>query len=187
MRPFTAAEERLAGWLQRLVALLLAMGGPVARQLHDTVCGRRAVLALDDAHLLLAATQEEGRLVLHASPAEEGAAARVAVRADVLRDVIEGRALLDAVVADGRLDVRAPLPELLAFHALVMRALAEGPREPALPALWAEFDAIWPRGTDAPVCPSLSAQQPAYGLLCRAVPPSVQRAQSPLFEAPGLS
>lgn len=186
MRALTPAEERLAGWLQRLVALLLAMGGSVARQLTDTVAGHGALLALDDARLWLWAEREGGTLVVTVEPGDSTAAA-LHTRAQVLRDVIDGRALLDAVVADGRLHVRAPLPELLAFHALVMRALAEGPRQPALQALWAEFDREWPRADAAPVCPGLAAQAPCYGVLCQAVPPSVQQARSPLFEPDPLS
>lgn len=187
MRPFTAAEEQLAAWLHRLVALLLEMGGGVARQLRDTVAGHGALLVLDDARLWLWAGHEGGRLVVTIEPGDSGAAAALRTQAQVLRDVIDGRALLDAVVADGRLEVRAPLPELLAFHALVMRALAEGPRQPALRALWAEFDRAWPHDGPAPVCPGLAAQAACYGVLCRAVPPSVQRARSPLFEPDPLS
>src|SRR3982751_4322608 len=107
MRPATTAEAQLAEWLHRLVALLLAQGAGVAAQLTRTVAGRSAVLWLDDARLALSASRGD-------------AAAHVRTSGDALREVIEGRFLLDAAVASGRLDVRANLPDLLAFHELVL-------------------------------------------------------------------
>jgi hypothetical protein len=181
MRPATTAETQLAEWLQRLVALLLAQGHAVAEQLTRTVAGRSAVLWLDDARLALSAsTDDAGRLAVDIVPAEADAVAHVRTSGDALREVIEGRFLLDAAVASGRLDVRAGLPDLLAFHELVLRALALGPRSAGLLALWVEFDRAWP---GAPTrCLPIDRQPARHGELREHVPASVQRAQSPLLD-----
>lgn len=177
MRPASAAETRLAGWLQRLVALLQAEGGALARQFRAVVQGRCAVLQLDAARLLLRAGAG-APFEVSIEPADAADAPHVRSSGDALRDVIDGRSLLDAVIADGRLDVRAALPDLLAFHELVQRVLALGTRHAALQALWAEFDAEWPgrRPRELP----LDEQPARHGVLRGAVPPSVQQARSPL-------
>ena len=181
MRPATTAEAQLAEWLHRLVALLLAQGAGVAAQLTRTVAGRSAVLWLDDARLALSASRgEAGALVVDIEPAESDAAAHVRTSGDALREVIEGRFLLDAAVASGRLDVRANLPDLLAFHELVLRTLALGPRSAGLLALWAEFDRAWPGATSR--CVPIDRQPARHGELREHVPASVQRAQSPLLD-----
>ena len=182
MRAPTAGEARLAAWLHRLVALLQAQGAGVAGQLAATVAGRAAVLSLDDARLALSASRDEsGALVIDIGPADGEDGAHLRTTGDALRDVIEGRFLLDAAVASGRIDVRAALPALLALHELVVRALALGARDPGLLALWAEFDRTWP---GAPLrCLPIDEQAPRHGELRRHVPASVQRAQSPLFDA----
>ncbi|MBP5989580.1 MAG: hypothetical protein JSR38_06175 [Proteobacteria bacterium] len=179
MRAASAAEAQLAAWLERLVALLRSRGGEVARLLHAVVQGREAVLELDAARLRLRADAGEP-LAVRIEPAEHEGAVRVRTSGDALREVIEGRALLDAVIADGRLDLRAPLADLLAFHELVQRVLALASREPGLRALWAEFDAHWPG--QRPRCLPLDEQAARHGALCDAVPLRVRQARSPLFE-----
>ena len=181
MRPATPAETQLTEWLQSLVTLLLAQGTAIAEQLAQTVAGRSAVLLLDDARLAVSASRDEaGALRVDIVPAEADAAAHVRTSGDALREVIEGRFLLDAAVASGRLDVRASLPDLLAFHELVLRALALGPRNAGLLALWAEFDRAWP---GAPArCLPIDRQPARHGELREHVPVAVQRAQSPLLD-----
>ena len=183
MRTMTPAEAQLADWLQRLVSLLRDAGGPIARHLMTTVAGRGAHLILDEAqlHVVAVATGAAG-LVVQVSPAEGELPARVATTGDALRSVIDGRQLLDAAVADGSIDLRADLEALLAFHELVLLAIALGPRKPELRALWAEFDSHWPRG--AKVCAPIDRQPAAHGGFCRLVPKVVQLARSPLAEAP---
>jgi hypothetical protein len=181
VRPATAPEALLIGWLQRLVALLVGAGGAVARQFAATVVDRTAVLQLDDARLALSAARDPGGAIdVRIAPAEADADAHVRTRGDVLRDVIDGRALLDAAIADGRLDVRAALADLLAFHELVMLALALGPRSAALRALWAEFAADWPRGGAG--CAFIDRQAALHGTLRAVVPDAVRHARSPLAE-----
>ena len=182
MRPATDAEQWLAGWLERLVALLLAHGGAAARQLLATVVDRQAVLRLDDARLALSATRaaDGTGLVLQLAPAAADAPAHLQTRGDVLREVIDGRALLDTVITDGRLDLRGALPDLLGLHELVMIALALGARSAALRALWAEFDATWPRG--APADGAIDRQAAVHGRLVHSVPESVRHARSPWVE-----
>jgi hypothetical protein len=182
MRAVTAAEAQLAAWLHRLVTLLQEQGAAVAGQLAATVAGRRAVLWLDDARLALSASRgASGVLVIEIGPADGTEAAQLRTTGDALREVIEGRFLLDAAVASGRIDVRATLPDLLAFHELVVRALALGPRDPALLALWAEFDRAWP---GSPLrCLPIDQQAPRHGELRQHVPASVQHAKSPLFDS----
>lgn len=182
MRPLSPAERQLAGWLDRLVALLLGSGGAVARRLVATVAGRGALLVLDEARLHIEAELDAAvGLQLRLTAGGDDAAARVLTTASALRAVIDGRRLLDAAVADGSIDLRAPLPELLAFDELVRMALALGPRHAGLRSLWAEFEAQWPRGE--PVCPALGSQAARHGVLCEFVPPVVRHALSPLLEA----
>ncbi|MFT3953409.1 MAG: hypothetical protein QM722_03090 [Piscinibacter sp.] len=157
--------------------LLQVAGGEVTRQFEAVVRGREAVLELDGARLLLCADGADPPAI-RIEPAERAAAAHARTSAVALREVIDGRALLDAVVADGRLDLRAPLPDLLAFHELVLRVLALGSRDAALRALWAEFDAHWPH--DGPRCMPLDEQAARHGALCEAVPAGVRRGKKPL-------
>jgi len=179
MRPATAAETELAAWLEQLVVLLQAAGGEVTRLFEDVVRGREATLQLDEARLRLCADAGDP-LQIRIEPAESEAAAHVRTSAAALRDVIDGRALLDAVIADGRLELRAPLADLLAFHELVLRLLARGPRDTALRALWDAFDVQWP--CTGARCLPLDAQAARHGALRDAVPAGVRRARSPLFE-----
>jgi len=179
----TPAEAQLAGWLQRLVALLRGAGGPVARRLVTAVAGRGALLVLDDAqlHVIAVAAGAEG-LVVRVSPADGELPTRVATTGAALRAVIDGRRLLDAAVADASIDLRADLEALLAFHELVLMSIALGPRLAELRALWAEFDSTWPKG--ASVCAAIDGQPAAHGGLRRFVPKVVQLARSPLGERP---
>ena len=180
MRPPTAREAQLSAWLHRLVARLLAAGGPIAQQLVATVAGRGALLVLDDARLGLdAALDAAGALELHIVAAEADRPARVGTTGATLRDIVDGRRLLDAAVADGTLDLRGPLPELLAFHELVQMAIARAPGDAVLLTLWAEFDAAWPRAA-APLCTPVDRQAARHGGLRHFVPEVVQRARSPL-------
>jgi hypothetical protein len=182
MRPLSPAERQLAAWLDRLVALLLGSGGAVARRLVAAVAGRGALLVLDEARLLVEArTDPAVGLQLRLTAGGHDAPARVLTTAAALRAVIDGRQLLDAAVTDGSIDLRAPLPELLAFDELVRMALGLGPRHAGLRALWAEFEAQWPRSE--PVCPALGSQAARHGVLCEFVPPVVRHALSPLLEA----
>jgi hypothetical protein len=178
----TAREAQLAAWLQQLVARLLAAGGTVAQQLVATVAGRGARLVLDDAQLALdAALDAAGALDVRIVAAEADRPAQLVTTGAALRDIVEGRRLLDAAVADGALDLRAPLPELLAFHELVLLAIARGPRDAVLRALWREFDAAWPRPA-APACAPIDRQPARHGTLRPFVPAVVQLARSPLAE-----
>jgi hypothetical protein len=179
----TPDEARLAGWLQRLVDALQAAGGAVAAQLVAAVAGRGALLVLDDARLALdAALDAAGALDLRIAAADADRPARCATTGATLRDIVDGRRLLDAAVADGTLALRAPLAELLAFHELVLTAIARGPRDAALRALWAEFHASWPRA-EGPACAPIDRQAPRHGELRRFVPAVVRLARSPLDEA----
>lgn len=181
MRPLSAPERLLAGWLDRLVALLLGSGGAVARRLVATVAGHGALLVLDDARLHVEAELDAAvGLQLRLTAGEHDAAARVVTTGAALRAVIDGRRLLDAAVAEGAIDLRAPLPELLAFDELVRMALALGPRHAGLRALWAEFHTQWPRGEAD--CPVLGSQAARHGALCAFVPTVVRHALSPLLE-----
>lgn len=178
MRPPTEREAQFVAWLHRLVQLLLAEEGS-ARLLSHVVAGRRAVLVLDEACISLHA-DAGAPLVVHIEPAAENETPHVRTTANTLRDVINGRALLDAVVADGRLHVRAPLYDLLAFHDLVLHALWLGTRHAGLQALWAEFDRSWPG--ERPCCVPLDGQRAVFGALRKAVPEAVRMARSPLEE-----
>lgn len=164
--------ERLRTWLLRLVALMLEHDGPLAAALRRTVAGREAVVQLDDAAVRLTAVEADD-VPLHVTidPAPEHGPRQFVASADALRDVIAGRALLDAAIVDGRIAVKAQLPDLLAVHDLVMRLLCAGPQRRALRELWTEFDAEWPR---RPVeCGPLDGQRPRHGYLRERVPPDV--------------
>ncbi len=183
MRPMTSNEAQLAAWLQRLVALLQAGGGALAQQLVAAVAGRGALLVLDDARLALdASVGEAGTLELRIVAAESERPATCATTGETLRAIVDGRRLLDAVVADGSLDLRAPLPALLGFHELVLMAIAHGPRSAGLRRLWSEFDESWPR-TEATSCAAIGRQAADHGGLRRFVPDVVLRARSPLADS----
>jgi hypothetical protein len=181
VRTMTPAEAQLAGWLQRLFAVLRGAGGPVARHLATTIAGRGAQVVLDEAQLhVVAVAAGAAGLVVRVAPADGEWPARVATTGDALRAVIDGRRLLDAAVADGSIDLRADLEALLAFHELVLLAIALGPQNAELRALWAEFDSLWPRGPKA--CAVIDRQPADHGALCRFIPQVVQLARSPLGE-----
>jgi hypothetical protein len=179
----TADELRLADWLQRLVQALQAAG--LGRQLAAVCAGRSALLALDEARVVLTGrVADDGSLTVHIAAADiDGAANHLRTRGDVLRALIDGRLLLDAAVASGAIDLRAPLADVLALHELVLQALALGPRQPGLRVLWAEFDAAWPGA--APRCNPIDAQRARYGALRDVVPHAVQLARSPLGDGAG--
>lgn len=168
----TERAERLRTWLLQLVALMLEHDGPLAAALRRTVAGRAAVVQLDDTALRLAAADvDDAPLRVTIDPAPEHGPRQFVTSADALRDIIAGRALLDTAIVDGRIAVKAPLPDLLAVHDLVMRLLCTGPQRRALRELWAEFDAEWPR---RPVeCVPLERQRPRHGFLRERVPPDV--------------
>lgn len=180
MRPPSADEQRLADWLLRLVQALQAAG--LGRELAAVCADRNALLVLDEARLVLTGTLgDDGLLTVRIEPADtDFAANHLRTRADVLRALIDGRLLLDAAVAGGAIDLRAPLADVLALHELVLQALARGPRQPALRALWAEFDATWP---GAPLrCNPIDDQRARFGALRDVVPHAVRLARSPLVD-----
>jgi hypothetical protein len=160
--------ERLRSWLFELVELLLAQGGAVATALVRTAAGRSAVVQIDDVALKLEGQAVPHGLAIAIEPATEDEPRNFACSAETLREIIDGRRLLDAQVAEGRIEVRAPLADLLAMHELVLRALAAGPLSRPLRELWAQFDSWWPQ-RPAP-CSPLSAQLPKHGRLRAAVP-----------------
>jgi hypothetical protein len=176
----TADEERLAGWLQRLVQALRSAG--LDRQLAAVCAGRSALLVLDEARVVLTGTlADDGVLTVHIAPADTNAAANhLRTRGDVLRALIDGRLLLDAAITSGAIDLRAPLADVLALHELVLQALALGPRQPALRVLWAEFDAAWPG--ESPRCNPIDEQRARHGALRDVIPQAVRLARSPLIE-----
>lgn len=179
MRPATAAEGQLADWLARLLVLLAAQGEPTTGLLARVVAGHSAVLELDGARLWLRARAEPPVAVdIEAADLHAQADGLVRSTGDTLRAVIDGAALLDAVVADDRLHLRAPLAQLLAFHELALHLIWLGPRHAGLQALWAEFDAHWP--TAVPRSALLDGQAAQHGALGQAVPARVQQARSPL-------
>jgi hypothetical protein len=180
VRPPSTDEQRLADWLLQLVQALQAAG--LGRALA-AVCGdRSALLVLDEARVVLTgALTDDGSLTVRIEPADSDTATNhLRTHADVLRALIDGRLLLDAAVASGAIDLRAPLAEVLALHELVLQALALGPRQPALRALWAEFDAAW---TAAPLrCNPIDDQGARFGALRDVVPHAVRLARSPLVD-----
>ncbi|MGR8931906.1 MAG: hypothetical protein ACU836_14835 [Gammaproteobacteria bacterium] len=168
----TERAERLADWLRALVDLLQAEPGPLRTALVDATAGREAVIRLDDIALHLAAVADSGGVILDIGAVDACIAADFFCDAQTLRDVINGIALLDTVIVDGRIEVRAPLPSLLAMHALVLKTLAQGALRHALRQLWREFDAYWPRPEVRP-CPALDRQRPHHGRLIRQIPVDV--------------
>jgi hypothetical protein len=172
--------ERLRGWLLQLVEVALAGGGPLADALVRTVAGRQADVQLDDVALRLSAERSDGGLRVIVEPAVRSASPHFLASGQALRDVLAGRLLLDTAVADGRIAVRAALPDLLAMHDLAVRLLAAGPQRRRLRELWTEFDAWWPR---EPVrCVPLDSQRPRHGLLRDRVPADVLLVR---LDAPG--
>jgi len=168
-------------WLLRLVEILLAHGGQIAELLVRTTAGKRAVIQIDDVRIDLVAQAADRGITVEARRADDTDPLNFQTSGETLRDIIRGRAVLDAAVADGRVHVRAPLTDLLAMHELVMRALASAASSRALRELWAEFDAWWPR-VDVPCLP-LAAQRPRHASLHRGVPEDVLRVQ---LDAPPL-
>ncbi len=167
-------ERRLAGWLEALVQLLLAEGGPVRTALIATTLGKTAVVQLDDVRLRLTALPDPEGIALDITRPEAGALPSFRCDAQSLRDIISGRRLLDALVVEDRLYVRAPLADLLAMYDLVLKSLASGPIHPSLRALWSEFDNGWPQG-ESPPCSCLDGQRPHYGQLRKGIPEAVLR------------
>jgi hypothetical protein len=174
-----AAEERLNDWLVRLAGLLQHSDVHTADLFRRVVAGRRAVIEIDAARLLVQA-DDARPVTVNIGPAAPDDASTVRTSGDVLREIIDGRSLLDATIASDRLHVRAGLAELLAFHELVLHVLARAPREPALQALWAEFDAEWSGGQQC--CNRIDGQPARHGALCDATPAGVREARSPLFD-----
>jgi hypothetical protein len=164
----TERFDLLRQWLLRLVGIVLGHGGPLASALQRTVQDREAVAELDGVVLQLRAEAADGTLRVTIEPGPAAGPRQFRATADALRDVIAGRALLDAAVVDGRIAVKAPLPDLLAMHDLAMRLLASGPQRATLRELWAEFDASWPRGPVA--CGPLHRQRPRHGRFRERVP-----------------
>jgi hypothetical protein len=162
-------------WLLRLVDILLAQGGQVADLLVRTTAGKQAVIGIDDVRVGLAAEAVDGSIRVEVRQALDTERLNFRSSGETLRDIIHARALLDSAIADGRIHVRAPMPDLLAMHELVMRTIASAAASRPLRELWAEFDAWWPRA-DVPCLP-LVAQLPKHGVLRRAVPVEVLRVQ----------
>ncbi|HET7610825.1 MAG TPA: hypothetical protein VFK29_03450 [Rhodanobacteraceae bacterium] len=177
-----AAETRLRDWLMRLAGLLQHSDVHTADLFRRVVAGRRAVVEIDAVRLLVQA-DDARPVTVDIGPAAPGVPATVRTSGDVLREIIDGRSLLDATIASDRLYVRAGLAELLAFHELVLHVLARAPREPALQALWAEFDAGW--SGEERRCNPLDGQPARHGALRDATPAGVREARSPLFEPDG--
>lgn len=171
----TERAEHLGAWLVEAVALLLEQGGAVAAALLATCAGRNALIRIDDTVLRLAAERRGGSLRLTTEAVPAPATADFDTDAATLRDILDGQILLDTAVVQGRIRVVASLADLLAMHNLVMRALACGPVQPALRALWQKFDEAWPD----PQIPrdecSLAGQRPRHGILQGSVPPDVLR------------
>ena len=171
----TDRYDRMREWLLRLVEILLAQGGQVADLLVRTTAGKKAVIEIDDVRIGLVAQPTDRGITVEVRRADDAEPLNFRSSGETLRDLIHARALLDAVIADGRMHVQAPLTDLLAMHELVMRTLASAVSSRALRELWAEFDAWWPRA-DVPCLP-LAAQLPKHGVLRQAVPVEVLRVQ----------
>lgn len=175
----TPAEERMCGWLMRLAGLLQHSDAHTADLFRRVVGGRRAVVEIDAVRLLIHA-DDARPVTVNVGPAGPDDSVTVRTSGDVLREIIDGRSLLDSAIANDRLHVCADLAELLAFHELVLHVLARAPRQPALQALWAEFDAEWPGMYQR--CNPVDGQSARHGALCDATPAGVREARSPLFD-----
>lgn len=167
-------HELLAQWLHRLVEILRDQGGATWSSLVLTVSGKTAVIDLDGTQLRLDA-DGGNQLQVHIEPLAEPHPVNFYSEAETIRDIISGRLTLDAVVANGKLDVRGNLQDLLGIYQVVMGILADSAINPRLQRLWEEFDHSWSRPLSSLPCQSLEQQRPYYGSLINHVPEDVLR------------
>src|SRR5689334_5436796 len=111
----TERYDRMCEWLMRLADVLLAHGGELAALLVRTTAGKHAVIAIDDVRIGLSAEAGGHGIILRVRHADNSEPLNFETSSEALRDIIGARALLDATIMDGRVQVRAPLNDLLAM------------------------------------------------------------------------
>lgn len=166
------SQEKLAEWLHRLIEILRNQGGSTWKTLVRTISGKTSVIDLDGIQLQLRAETGE-QLQIQTEPIASSNTVDFRSRAEILRDVIAGRLVLDTAVMAGDIYVRGNIQELIDIHTVVMEIIADSAINPQLQRLWEEFDEIWSRPSSLPTCQTLEQQKPSYAYLIRNVPEDV--------------
>lgn len=168
----TQPGDQLAQWLYRLVDILRRQGGSTWQSLVRTVSGKTAVIELDGIQLHLQAEGEE-QLKVGIQSLPERQSVNFCSDAETLRDIIAGSTTLDAAVMNGKVYVRASLPDLLGINQVVMGILADSAINLQLQRLWAEFDQIWSHPASRSLCRSLNQQKANRDYLINQIPRDV--------------
>jgi hypothetical protein len=180
----TDPGELLAHLLHRLVELLRRRDGFTWRLLVRATAGRTGYIDLDG-HRLALRVDPGPPYALTVEPAPDGSAPlHFRARGAVILDILDGRTTLDRALDDGRIFVRAPLPDLLNVYLLVMNILADTPADAGLRGLYQEWERLWPylpaRIEPAP----LERQRPGFGRLVREIPWSLRTMASFVTNGP---
>ncbi len=107
------------------------------------MAGHSVVIAIDDMYLHLAASDDPTNLnvvidvVIH--PTDHGIEPSFISDSQTLKDVMAGHKSLDRAVGAGKIQILAPLPDLMKIRKLVKQVLAAANTNKGLQALWLDF------------------------------------------------
>lgn len=166
------SQEKLAEWLHSLIEILRNQGGSTWKALVRTTSGKTAVIDLDGTQLQLCAEGGE-QLQIQTEPIASSNTVDFRSTAEIIRDVIAGRLVLDTALIAGDIYVRGNIQELIDIHIVVMEIIADSAINLQLQRLWEEFDETWTRPSSLPTCQTLEQQKPVYADLIRNVPEDV--------------
>ncbi|MEI6429560.1 MAG: hypothetical protein WCO45_14440 [Pseudanabaena sp. ELA607] len=133
----------LASWLNDLAIVLRQRQGNQTDQLWQTIAnyaaGHTVIIAIDDIHLSMTASTDPADLSIIITPAPHDDAPNFISDSQTLKDVMAGHKSLDRAVGAGKIQILAPLPDLMKIRKLVKQVLAIANTEPALQVLWLDF------------------------------------------------
>lgn len=152
----------------RLVERVRYLGGPTWARMRDTTTGREGVIVLDG-HRLRMRADAGAPYRVHVASDTSGAAYHFNGTGDTIVDILRGRTTLAGALTEGRIDVRAALPDLLGIYLLMTNILADSATDAVLRELCVKFEARWPYlSTDRPVRP-VADQVSSIGVLIRGI------------------
>jgi len=141
----------LASWLHDLVFVLRTSSqNPPENSTENTtdqlwqaiaeyVAGHTVVIAIDDMYLTLNASDDPANLNVIVSPTGTDIEPSFISDSQTLQDVMAGHKSLDRAVGTGKIQILAPLPDLMKIRKLVKQVLTAAQTNTSLQALWQDF------------------------------------------------
>ena len=150
----------LIHYLQRLIGIMRRERSTIWKLLVKAVDKKSAYIGLDEVYLSLSASGGN-QLNVKIEVIEKIDNPNFYAKANVLKNIIAGRYILDKAIDDRKLYVRGSLEDLLNIYQLVNHALVGGNNNQEYLELWLDFESNW-RSVDNNNCWKLENQLPEF-------------------------